>query len=471
MKKFLYLLPLLTLVFISVSLFLPKLGQTPLKSWDEAWYAEISRNILKRGSWFLLWWNGLPYYDHPPTGFWLMALSFKVFGISEFAARLPSALAGVGSVVLVYLLGKEWFDQTVGFIAGIILATTPWFWLRSRQGNLDIILTFFILLSICLATKLRENQKIFPLISAVFALSFLTKTIIATGTIPVLIYLIFKNMDRSNRTNFLLSIFVFLAIILPWYLINWRQYGLQFLDRNIFVTGLKLPGYKAILSGSRNFLPVFSFENTFYNLHMGILLWYKPFLVSLSVSLFFLKNKPFKVLYLWLLPYLLIFSLSSKTELWHLIIIYPTVALLIAAFLRNISKIIPLAPLLILILILIFIVWTGGRMVKGLYKDVVKSQPLNDEIILSRLAGQNEGIIYIDDDYWPTAVFYSQKKVIHLVHAGLTLPEIFEKSKKPSLLLTKQWILERDNIDSKNYELLEKIGERVLVKSPAGLRN
>jgi len=466
MKKLIHVLPLLILIFISLSLFLPKLGQTPLKSWDEAWYAEIARNILKRNEWFLLWWNGFPYYDHPPVGFWLIALSFKFFGISEFTARLPSALAGIGSVVLVYLLGKEWFNQTVGFIAGIILATTPWFWLRSRQGNLDIILTFFILLSIWLATKLKENKKNLPLFSAVLAFSFLTKTIIAAGIIPLLIYLIFKKKERFNQKNFLLSIFVFLVIILPWYFINWRQYGLQFIDRNIFVTGLKLPGYKAIFSGLRNSFPFFSFKNTFYNLHMGILLWYKPFLVSLFVSLFFLKNKSFKVLYLWLLPYLLIFSLSSKTELWHLIIIYPVVALLIAAFLQNISKIVPLAPFLILI----FVIWTGGRIVKGLYKDIVKNQPLNDEVILSRLAGKNEGVVYIDDDYWPTAVFYSQKNVVHLVHAGLNLPEIFEKSEKPFLVLTKKWILERDHIDSKNYEILEKIGERVLIKSPAGLK-
>ena len=152
-KFFRYFFSPIFLFFLSSFFFLRFLGQTPLRSWDEAWYAEIAKNILKTGNWFLLRWNGLPYFDHPPLGFWLTAFSFRIFGINEMAARLPSALAGIGSVFLIFLLGQKLFNQKTGFWSGLILTTTPWFWLRSREGNLDIILVFFMLLSIWLAGK------------------------------------------------------------------------------------------------------------------------------------------------------------------------------------------------------------------------------------------------------------------------------------------------------------------------------
>ena len=89
---------------LTFPLFLYKLGQTSLVSWDEAWYAEVARNILKTGNIINLTWNGHPYTDHPPVGFWLMAATYKIFGINEFLTRFPSALSGILSIILLYFL-------------------------------------------------------------------------------------------------------------------------------------------------------------------------------------------------------------------------------------------------------------------------------------------------------------------------------------------------------------------------------
>jgi len=461
----------LLLLILAGWLFFNHLGQTPLRSWDEAWYAEISRNILKKNHWFLLEWNGLPYYDHPPLGFWLMAVSFKIFGISEFAARLPSALAGFGSIILIYLIGRKLFSESAGLGAGIILTTSPWFWLRAREGNLDIILTFFILLTFFQAIKAKTDKRWFFGLGASFGLALLTKTIIGLGLLPTILYLthkpickpIYEPKQKLGFRNFLIAFGGFLVSLAPWYLANYQTYGRNFIERNLFITGLKLPGYKGLFS--KNIPLSIDLGKVFYNLHMGILLWYKPFLVSLAGSLLFLKNKSFRVLFLWLLPYLLVFSLSAKIELWHLIILYPVVALIIASFLTEVAKRIPLAyPLVFL-----FLVWNGNRIVSGLYKDIVKNQPLNDEVELSRLAGQKENLIYIDDDYWPAAVFYSQKKVYSIPHSTdtkiKTVNQLFLEEKRPFLLITKDWILQREEISPENYLVLKQIGERVLIQS------
>jgi len=485
-KFFRYFFPLFFLSCFSAFFFLRFLGQTPLRSWDEAWYAEIAKNILKTGNWFLLQWNGLPYFDHPPLAFWLMAFSFKILGVNEFATRLPSALAGIGSVFLIFLLGRKLFNQKTGFWSGIILTTVPWFWLRSREGNLDIVLVFFMILSIWLAEKTKDNLKAFFFLPIAFGFALLTKTVIAFGLLPVIVFVLLKSKVIIPKKYLLFTFFCLLFTVLPWYLTNYRAYGLTFLDRNIFVTGLKLPGYKALFSGE-SFNRTFNLKNTFVQIQNGISLWYKPFLVTFFLSVFFIRCQSVFVLYLWLVPFLSIFSLSAKAELWHLIILYPSIALLIASFLslsadsfieqiysffnksgkKYFSKSI-LASFYFLV-VSVFIFWNSSRIIKGLYKDIVKTNPVNDEIILAKAAGVNNEVIYIDDDYWPAAVFYSGRKVYSIPHSTDTniknVKQLFSEAQKPFQLLTKQWILERDNISTASYKVLNRIGDRVLIKS------
>ncbi|RJR24359.1 hypothetical protein C4578_03165 [Candidatus Microgenomates bacterium] len=460
-NKAFFFLPLI-LVVLTGLLFLSKLGDTPLKSWDEAWYAEISRNIVKDNQWFLLKWNGLPYFDHPPLGFWLTSLSFKLFGVSEMSARLPSALAGIGSVLLSYLIGKKLFNRAVGFAAGLSLSVFPWFWLRAREGNLDIVLTFNMLLALFFMLKAKESRLFLIGAGTAFALALLTKTVIGVGLIPVLFFLYFGCPKKEIKDIFFFFV-PFFAIFLPWYVVNYLAYGLLFINRNIFVIGLRLPGMKSLgnLTSSKGFY----LKNTLWELHMGVLLWYKPFLVSLLGSLLFIKQKSFQLLWLWFFVYFLVFATSPKAELWHLIILYPTLSLFIPAFIYKIGA--KFDKRLAVFLMLAFCVWNSGRIVKGLFHDLVKSQSFSDEVSLSRKAGEYEGTIYLEDDYWPAAVFYSGKKVYSLPHSTdttiKTSAQAFEKSDRPFLLLTKQWLLDRENISPKDYQVIKKEGERILV--------
>src|SRR3990170_4463724 len=96
-------------------LFFYKLGQSSLVSFDEAWYADISRNILKNTDPINLTWNGRTFTDHPPGGFLLTAVNYLVFGVSEFSARFSSAITGLLSLIFTYLLGRKLFNKVVGF--------------------------------------------------------------------------------------------------------------------------------------------------------------------------------------------------------------------------------------------------------------------------------------------------------------------------------------------------------------------
>ena len=183
----------LVLIVISLPFFFYKLGQSSLVSWDEAWYAEIAKNINKTGNLFELYFNGSKYYDHPPFGFWMIALSQKIFGINEFGARAASAIFAIIAVIFLYLLGKEFFSKKVGFFSALALSSAPWFVYRARSGNLDIFLTALFVVTIYLAFKVANNKKYLLVFSLSLAFLFLTKTMVPFTIIPALIIIFFRS--------------------------------------------------------------------------------------------------------------------------------------------------------------------------------------------------------------------------------------------------------------------------------------
>lgn len=215
-------------------LYIFNLGGTSLADFDEAWYAEIARNILKFKDPLLLVFNGNPYYDHPPLGFQLMAISYLIFGINEFSARLPSALSGFGSVVLLYLLGKNLFNKMVGFGAAALLTSSVWFILRSRSGNLDAPLVFFFILTLYLAVKtIKAYPRYILLVSISLAALLMVKSFIGITIILPITFYFLLNRKRITSGYLLFSVVLFIAAISPWLISNYSLYGQTFFSEVI----------------------------------------------------------------------------------------------------------------------------------------------------------------------------------------------------------------------------------------------
>ena len=91
---------------------------------DEGRYAEIAREMLVLKDWLIPHLNLLPYLEKPPLVYWLTALGFKVFGYTEAAARLPSAVSALGGVFLAYGLGRALWGPLAGILGALVLAST-----------------------------------------------------------------------------------------------------------------------------------------------------------------------------------------------------------------------------------------------------------------------------------------------------------------------------------------------------------
>src|SRR5258706_12684274 len=95
----------------------------PLLDPDEGLYATIALEMLKGGDWLVPRLNGLPYVEKPPLYFWLTALTFWGVGPSEWATRLWSALAALGTVLLTCRIGRRLYGSGAGLLAGLGIRT------------------------------------------------------------------------------------------------------------------------------------------------------------------------------------------------------------------------------------------------------------------------------------------------------------------------------------------------------------
>jgi len=138
--------PVYMLLALSLLLFVPKLGM-PLLDPDEGLYAEIAREMLTSGDWVIPHVNGLPYLEKPPLYFWLTALTFQLFGPSEWATRLWSAISALGTVLLTWRIGRRLYGAPAGLMAGVVVATVVGNALYVRRASTDQLFVFCLTLA------------------------------------------------------------------------------------------------------------------------------------------------------------------------------------------------------------------------------------------------------------------------------------------------------------------------------------
>lgn len=444
----------LVLISLFAPLFFYKLGNVSLTSFDEAWYADISRNVILNRDLFNISWNGKPFYDHPPASFWLTAISYLFFGINTYSARFSQALLGFLSVFVVYFLGKNLFSRKVGFLSAVALPSSFWFLLRSRSGNLDITLTFFFILTFLLALKTVENKKYLYAFAASLGLLFLSKTLVPLTILPLLLIVFFQS--KLNLKDYLKILIVFLIVVLPYFVINYYS-SPEFVKR-VFQIGLV--GVKTENDYFENIKLVKDY------IYFGIGRWFWPAFISILISpIIFLVNRQKRFLYIpvFFVSFLFPFVFSQKGHIWHLIPVHPFMFLslfLVASFL--LEKILKF-KYLVFLLLLIFTSTLSFIQIKRSFNEFIDvPQYISDIEILSKEASRVDGKFYVDGDYAQEAIFYSGKNVHKISNEEIV--KLFT-SKDKFLLITKQNRISDNGINQDQYEIISSDRDKVLVKN------
>ena len=209
------------------------LGHNRLTDWDEGIYAQISREMLHSG-WLVPHWNTLVWIDKPPLTYWITALFFKLFGVSEFTARLGSALAAIAIVAVLHAWLLRTRDQLTAWLSSVILLSTFGFLHVARVGETDTLLSLGSLLAVIgLANLLAETPSLtgWYLYWTGFAIALMSKSA-ASGTLfltLVVLLALDPNLRRRLRASFLYGFLLFLALALPWHLYMFHLYGEVFI--------------------------------------------------------------------------------------------------------------------------------------------------------------------------------------------------------------------------------------------------
>ncbi len=133
---------------LGAAFFLPFLGGVHLFDWDEINFAEISREMLITGDHLRVYVDYQPFWQKPPFFFWLQALAMHFLGVGEYAARLPNAICGILTLVLLFNIGKTLFNTRFGLIwAGVYFGSILPF-LYFKSGIIDPFFNLFIFLGL-----------------------------------------------------------------------------------------------------------------------------------------------------------------------------------------------------------------------------------------------------------------------------------------------------------------------------------
>ena len=128
--------------------FIPFIGNVHLFDWDEINFAEIAREMVVLGEYLSVHVNFVSFTEKPPFFFWLQAAAMNVFGVGEFAARLPNAILGIITLPIIYNMGKRLFNSQFGFIWAFTYFGTVLPNLYFRSGLIDPYFNFFIFLGL-----------------------------------------------------------------------------------------------------------------------------------------------------------------------------------------------------------------------------------------------------------------------------------------------------------------------------------
>jgi 4-amino-4-deoxy-L-arabinose transferase-like glycosyltransferase len=221
---------LFQMVFLAYSallIFLGRHGGLGISNYDDAFYAQKAKEMLASGSFWIVNYHGQPTFENAPLPMWVLALAFKMFGVSDYSVALPSALFGVATVILTYRFAEYVFnDRWTAFLAGAILILPGFFVDYARRGMVDVPLAFFVAAALFCFVKAEINPRWYLLFGLFTAMAVLTKS--ALGFFPLAIafaYAILGGSSACRSFYFWIGTAIALALGSSWYIVNIAQLG------------------------------------------------------------------------------------------------------------------------------------------------------------------------------------------------------------------------------------------------------
>jgi 4-amino-4-deoxy-L-arabinose transferase-like glycosyltransferase len=331
-----------TIVFGFLLVWFYMLGARTLVPTDEGRYAEMAREMVATGDWITLRLNGIKYFEKPPLQAWMNALTFELFGLGDWQARLWTGLCGLLGIALVLHTGSKVFSRRVGIISGLILGSSLMWAAASHYNSLDLGVAAMMAVTLCGlllsqrhgATKIEQRNGML-MCWVGMALAVMTKGLIGI-VLPggVLFVYTFVSRDWSiwKRLHMGKGLMIFFAIVCPWFILiaikNPEHPQFFFIHEHL---------QRFTSNVHKRYQPPYFFVAV---LALGILPWLGLLLQGLWSGV---KNEgsgfqPKKMLLVWTLFIFIFFSVSNSKLIGYILPIFPSIAILIACQIESSSN-------------------------------------------------------------------------------------------------------------------------------------
>lgn len=219
----------LLIALFGALLFIPFLGSVHLFDWDEINFAECAREMLVTGDYSKVQVNFQPFWEKPPLFIWMQALSMKVFGVNEFAARFPNAICGIVTLLVLYNIGRKLFSDKFGLLWALVYAGSFLTFFYFKSGIIDPWFNLFIFSGVYYAI-LHTNNPVGKTgaYTALLSGAFIGLCVLTKGPVGLLIFGLTVGFFALTKrfkglTNFrfiLLFVVSFLIFGFGWFLVE-----------------------------------------------------------------------------------------------------------------------------------------------------------------------------------------------------------------------------------------------------------
>lgn len=398
-------------IICGLLLFFLSLSKGSLVNSDDAIYAEIIKQILKRGEWLNLYWQDYNYLTKPPLFFWMGALSAKLFSLEEFALRLPAAVFGFLTFISVYFYVRKESGNLAAVISSLILASFTLFLNLSRRVMLDVPMVFFITLSILSFLMARKDRRWFYVAWISAGLAFLIKGYVffPALAVPVIYFLIYGDWKSLISKQSVKGIAAMLLLVLPWQLYsmfnNPASFKTKFFKQQIVdhYTGAGLDFFHK---------PFYFYMQRFYELDRYI--FYFSMLALLVFIAYGLKDrlKKYMVFFIWVALYMLVFSFSSSKLDHYIIGMYPAIAIFIGMVFGDVNF--PKKRMISVIMIIVVCMttlFTFAPYTSSKSWEIDPSGGIKKLTKLHNKLSKGAGKLFVYRIYLPGPIFYSEAEV------------------------------------------------------------
>lgn len=301
-----------------------------LAGYDDAVYAHIAKAIVRTDDWLNIQSNGYPALEHPPGFVWMQAALFQVFGFSDFVAKLPSALCGLGTVLLVYWLARRMLgSEQSALLAMFVMLVTPYFIKYASHGMTDVPFMFLSVAVFCAWIKAKDQPRWYFAVSGIAAYALLTRGLVGLA-VPATLAI--DAWVARRGANAFAAIGVAFIPIAAWYGHQYNQYGEFFWTVQSDFLNNKMKG--DVAGSIRRYTGVFEYA-------WMLLKSYWPWLPFMATGLWMAirgRDRRVTLLVIWCAVMYMACSVSGSRVLRYLLPAYPAFSIFAVL---GIQKLIP----------------------------------------------------------------------------------------------------------------------------------